>query len=69
MIDNLHRNPRISLPLGVTYSLVNTYIREVCRVAWHMACLAYPLDIAFASEAEVFDDTKFVEFILLNKFK
>jgi hypothetical protein len=26
-----------------------------------MACLAYPLDIAFASDAEVFDDTKLVE--------
>jgi len=59
VIDNLHRNPRLSLPLGVTYSLVNTYIREACRVAWHMACLAYPLDIAFASESEVFDDSKY----------
>jgi hypothetical protein len=26
-----------------------------------MTCLAYPLDIAFASDAEVFDDTKLVE--------
>jgi hypothetical protein len=26
-----------------------------------MACLAYPLDIAFASDAEVFDDTKLVK--------
>jgi hypothetical protein len=59
VIDNLHRNPRLSLPLGVTYSLINTYIREACRVAWHMTCLAYPLDIAFASDAEVFDDTKY----------
>lgn len=60
VIDSLHRNPRISLPLGTTYSLVNTYIREACRVAWHMQCLVYPLDIAFASDAEVFDDTKYV---------
>jgi len=59
VIDNLHRNPRISLPLGVTYSLVSTYIREACRIAWHMACLVYPFDIAFASDAEVFDDTKY----------
>ncbi|CAF3958354.1 unnamed protein product, partial [Rotaria magnacalcarata] len=59
VIDNLHRNPRISLPLGVTYSLVSTYIREACRIAWHMACLVYPLDIAFASDAEVFDETKY----------
>ncbi|CAF0764934.1 unnamed protein product [Adineta steineri] len=59
VIDNLHRNPRISLPLGVTYSLISTYIREASRVAWHMACLSYPLDIAFASNAEVFDETKY----------
>ncbi len=61
MIDNLHRNPRISLPLGVTYSLINSYIREAVRVAWHMACRPYPFDIAFASNAEVFDETKLVE--------
>jgi len=59
VIDNLRRNPRLSLPLGVTYSLINTYIREACRIAWHMACLAYPLDIAFECDAEVFDDTKY----------
>lgn len=59
VIDNLHRNPRLILPLGVTYSLINTYIRESCRVAWHMACLAYPLDIAFASDSEVFDESKY----------
>ncbi|CAF1251308.1 unnamed protein product, partial [Didymodactylos carnosus] len=59
VIDNLHRNPRLSLPLGVTYSILGTYIREACRVAWHMACLAYPLDIAFASDAEVFNDSKY----------
>ncbi|CAF0741978.1 unnamed protein product [Didymodactylos carnosus] len=59
VIDNLHRNPRLSLPLGVTYSTLGTYIREACRVAWHMTCLAYPLDISFASDAEVFDDSKY----------
>lgn len=59
VIDNLYRNPRLILPLGVTYSLITTYIREACRIAWHMACLPYPLDIAFASEAEVFDETKY----------
>jgi hypothetical protein len=53
--------PRIRLPLGTTYSLVDTFIREACRAAWHMACLAYPLDLAFASEGEVFDDTKLVD--------
>jgi hypothetical protein len=47
--------------LGVTYSLINTYIREAARVAWHIQCLAYPLDTAFASDGEVFDDTKYVK--------
>ncbi|CAF0772828.1 unnamed protein product [Rotaria sordida] len=59
VIDNLHRNPRLSLPLGTTYSLVHTYIREACRIAWHMACLVYPIDTAFATDAEVFDETKY----------
>lgn len=59
VIDNLHRNPRLNLPLGVTYSLINTFIRETCRLAWHMACLAYPLDIAFATDSEVFDESKY----------
>jgi hypothetical protein len=32
-----------------------------------MTCLPSPLDIAFASEAEVFDDTKLVEIYYKNK--
>jgi len=31
-----------------------------------MTCLAYPLDIAFGSDSEIFDDTKWV-YIYLNR--
>ena len=51
-------NPKISLPAGVSYTIISSFIREACRLAWHMNCLAYPLDISFALDAEVFDDSK-----------
>ena len=38
--------------------MLTNYIREAARIAWHMTCLAYPFDVAFASDAELFDDTK-----------
>ncbi|CAF3778163.1 unnamed protein product [Adineta steineri] len=59
IISNLNRNPRISLPLGVSYTIISTYIREAVRVAWHMACLAYPFDVGFATDGEVFDNSKY----------
>ncbi|CAF0750238.1 unnamed protein product [Adineta ricciae] len=59
IIGNLTRNPRLSLPLGVSYTIINTYIREAVRVAWHMSCLSYPMDVAFATDGEVFDSTKY----------
>ncbi|UJR24651.1 hypothetical protein I4U23_006025 [Adineta vaga] len=59
IISNLNRNPRLSLPLGVSYTLISTYIREAIRVAWHMSCLSYPFDVAFATDGEVFDSSKY----------
>ncbi len=56
--DGLYRNSRLSLPLGGTYSMLSNYIREAARVAWYMTCLAYPFDVAFGSDSEVFDDAK-----------
>jgi hypothetical protein len=46
------------LPLGASYSMLNTYIREAARIAWHMTCLAFPFDVAFGIDSELFDDTK-----------
>lgn len=55
---SLNRNPKISLPCGVTYSVISQFIRETCRMAWEMTALAYPLDTAFALDAEVIDETR-----------
>ena len=60
VISALNRNPKISLPLGVSYSVISFFIREACRLAWEMSTLAYPLDTAFALDGEVFDDSKYV---------
>jgi hypothetical protein len=38
--------------------MLSNYIREAARVAWYMTCLAYPFDVAFGSDSEVFDDAK-----------
>jgi mitochondria-eating protein len=51
-------NPKICLPIGVNYSVISSFIREACRVAWHLSCLAHPIDIAFAIDAEVIDESK-----------
>jgi len=58
VLVSLNRNPKISLPCGVTYSVISQFIRETCRMAWEMTALAYPLDTAFALDAEVIDETR-----------
>ncbi len=59
VICALNRNPKISLPCGVTYCGISSFIREACRLAWEMSTLAYPLDSAFALDGEVIDETKY----------
>jgi len=59
VIISLNCNPKIRLPLGVSYSVISTFIRESCRTAWEMSALAFPLDTAFALDAEVFDDIRY----------
>lgn len=54
----LTRNPKLSLPAGVTFSVISSFIREACRIAWEMSTLAYPLDTALAIDGEVMDETK-----------
>ena len=58
MVSGLNRNPRITLPIGVSFTVISSFIREACRIAWEMSTLAFPLDIAFALDGEVFDDSK-----------
>ncbi|KAK2165880.1 hypothetical protein LSH36_44g00022 [Paralvinella palmiformis] len=59
VIRGLNRNPRIFLPPDVSYSIISPFIREACKLAWNMAALAHPLDITLASEAELYDDTRY----------
>lgn len=47
------------MPSGVSYSIISSFIREACRIAWEMSSLAYPLDTALAIDAEVFDESKY----------
>ena len=50
--------------------MLNSYIRESARVAWHMSCLVYPIDLAFATDSEVFDETKYkLQIHSMNKKK
>ena len=58
VIRALNRNPRIFLPPDTTFAVVQPFIREAVKVAWQMSALAHPLDIAVASDAELFDDSK-----------
>lgn len=59
MIDKLHGNRRLNLPFARSYSSVHGFIREVCRVAWLMTCLPYPLDVTpLGNDGDVFDGTR-----------
>jgi len=59
VIIALNCNPKIRLPFGVTYTVISTFIREACRTAWEMSALAFPLDTAFALDAEVYEEARY----------
>lgn len=59
VIIALNCNPKIRLPLGVSYSVISSFIREACRTAWEMSALAFPLDTAFALDAEVYEESRY----------
>lgn len=48
----------VFLPPDATFSIVQPFIRESCKLAWNMSALAHPLDIAVATDAELFDNNK-----------
>ena len=54
----LNRNPRLYLPPEASYVIIGTFIREACKLAWGCSALAHPLDIALATDAELYDDHK-----------
>ena len=53
-------NPRISFPPEVDFVLISSLIRETCRVAFAMQTLEPPLDLAFASDGELYNDSRSV---------
>ncbi|XP_029285831.1 mitochondria-eating protein [Cottoperca gobio] len=59
VINAMNVNPRISFPPEVDFVLISTLIRETCRVAFAMQTLDPPLDFAFASDGELYDDSKY----------
>lgn len=68
VIRALNRNPKIFLPPDTTYAIIQPFIREAVKLAWQMSALAHPLDIAVASDAELFDDSRWVLWILIFKY-
>ncbi|KAK0140594.1 Mitochondria-eating protein [Merluccius polli] len=59
VINAMNVNPRISFPPEVDFSLVSGLIRETCRLAFAMQTLDPPLDLAFSSDGELFNDNKY----------
>ncbi|KAK5618261.1 Mitochondria-eating protein [Crenichthys baileyi] len=59
VINAMNMNPQISFPPEVDFILISPLIRETCRVAFAMQTLDPPLDLAFASDGELYNDTKY----------
>uniref|UniRef100_A0A3Q3W2K3 Mitochondria-eating protein n=1 Tax=Mola mola TaxID=94237 RepID=A0A3Q3W2K3_MOLML len=59
VISAMNVSPRISFPLDVDLVLISALIRDTCRVAFAMQTLDPPLDVAFASDGELYSDTKY----------
>uniref|UniRef100_A0A7N8YQP7 Mitochondria-eating protein n=1 Tax=Mastacembelus armatus TaxID=205130 RepID=A0A7N8YQP7_9TELE len=59
VINAMNVNPRISFPPEVDFVLINSLIKEACRVSFAMQTLDPPLDLAFASDGELYNDSKY----------
>ncbi|XP_021352379.1 mitochondria-eating protein-like isoform X5 [Mizuhopecten yessoensis] len=59
VIRGLNRSPKIFLPPDCSFAIVQPFIRESCKLAWQMNALAIPMDIAVATDAELFDNNKY----------
>jgi hypothetical protein len=58
VLRGLNRSPKIYLPPDSTFAVIQPFIREACKLAWQMSALAHPLDIAVATDAELFDNNR-----------
>ncbi|KAJ0065290.1 hypothetical protein NL108_007011, partial [Boleophthalmus pectinirostris] len=59
VINAMNVNPRISFPPETDFVLISTLIRETCRVAFAMQTLEPPLDVAFASDGELYNELRY----------
>uniref|UniRef100_A0A4W3IPM7 Mitochondria-eating protein n=1 Tax=Callorhinchus milii TaxID=7868 RepID=A0A4W3IPM7_CALMI len=59
VIRSMNVNPKISFPPEVDFVLISAFIRDVCRVAFAMQTLEPTLDIAFATDGELFSENKY----------
>ncbi|KAG8003462.1 Mitochondria-eating protein [Nibea albiflora] len=59
VINAMNVNPRISFPPEVDFVLISALIRDTCRMAFAMQTLDPPLDLAFASDGELYNDNKY----------
>ncbi|XP_041913997.1 mitochondria-eating protein isoform X1 [Alosa sapidissima] len=59
VINAMNVNPRISFPAEVDFVLISSFIRETCRIAFAMQTLDPPLDLAFSTDGELYNDIKY----------
>ncbi|KAI1888715.1 hypothetical protein AGOR_G00171580 [Albula goreensis] len=59
VISSMNLNPKIALPAELDFTLLSSFIREVCEIAFAMQTLEPPLELAFSSDGELFNDTKY----------
>ncbi|XP_041647755.1 mitochondria-eating protein [Cheilinus undulatus] len=59
VINAMNVNPRISFPPEVDFVLISSLIRETCRVAFAVQTLDPPLDLAFASDGELYNENRY----------
>lgn len=57
VVRNLDR--RADLPDGVSSIVLQSFIREACRLAWSLSALPHPLETLPASEYELYDASKY----------
>ncbi|XP_068599906.1 mitochondria-eating protein [Brachionichthys hirsutus] len=59
VINSMNVNPRISFPPEVDFVLISPLIRDACRIAFSMQTLDPALDLAFATDGELYNDRKY----------
>lgn len=58
VIRALNRSVKLYIPAEASYGLIQPYIREASKLAWECSSLAHPLDVALATDSELYDEYK-----------